>query len=275
MIAAIFRSFILLKPYMFRYWRERKTYRTQMLLTGISALIGVVQFALLGTFLSTGGEFPALTSYGGNIIGFMITGAIGSSMLFIMMNSPKETIQQEQRTGTLELICLSTYGLESVIAVRLMVNFLSSVITSSLMVGVFFYIFHVDVHVNLLALIITITSGCILMSAIGLCAAGYILWSKAGEPFTWFITLAVGLFSGVMFPVEFYPDWLEAIAAILPTTLTMSALRTTTLVETSTLEILTSLVPVFISIAITLPLGICMYRWGLKQARKQGSIGTY
>lgn len=242
---------------------------------GLSSIIGIVQFGLLGAFLSAGGEFPGLEAYGGNIAGFLITGAVGSSMLLLMMGVAKETIQGEQRTGTLEIVAVSTVGVESLIGARLVVNLLSTIVSSGILTAVIFVAFDIQAELNVIALSISLLAGTVLMSSIGLCAAGYVLNSKSGEPFTWLITTVMGLFSGVMFPVEIFPPWLANVANLLPTTVVMRALRTATMSGYTVTHTVIQLVPAFIAIVVVLPLGIYMYRWGMNESRRKGTIGNY
>ncbi|MDO4686556.1 MAG: ABC transporter permease [Corynebacterium sp.] len=265
----------LMIPQMKRFWREKRTYKTQMVLTMISSIVGLIQFGILGLFLSQGGSLPGLETYGGNVIGFMVTGAMGSSMLFMLMNAPKDTIREEQRTGTLEMIIMSKLGLPTIIMSRLMVSFISMLISSTIIMTSFFLIFRVDSNVNWLYLLGTLILGFILMSSIGLCAAGYILNSKTGEPFTWAVTVVVGLFSGVMFPVEFYPYWLQSLAFYVPTTSIMSALRLSTLTNSNSSDLMTVLMPAIFWIFILFPLGIFVFCWGMRKCRSTGTIGNY
>ncbi|MDO5077201.1 ABC transporter permease [Corynebacterium sp.] len=265
----------LIIPQILRFWREKRTYKTQMVLTLLSSIVGLIQFGLLGLFLSQGGSLPGLEAYGGNVIGFMVTGAMGSSILFMLMNVPKDTIREEQRTGTLELIIMSKFGLPTIIVTRLLVNLLSTLISTTLVMTCFFYVFHVSASVNWLNLLLTIVIGFVLMSSIGLCAAGYILNSKSGEPFTWAVTVVVGLFSGVMFPVEFYPQWLQNLAFYVPTTSVMSALRLSTLTGSEFSQTFGVLVPALMWICFLAPLGIYVFCWGMRKCRINGTIGGY
>ena len=146
----------LVVPYFVKFWRERLTYRTQLVLTSMSSLIGFIQFGLLGAFLSMGGQFPGIEAYGGNIVGFLVTGSIGSSMLLMMMGVAKNVIQEEQRIGTLEMMASSRAGLGALIVTRLVVNFLSTVVTSSVLVAVFFLIFDIKANVDIVGLILAV-----------------------------------------------------------------------------------------------------------------------
>ncbi|WJZ01869.1 ABC transporter permease [Corynebacterium freiburgense] len=265
----------LIVPQMKRFWREKRTYKTQMVLTMLSSIVGLVQFGILGMFISQGGSLPGLDAYGGNVIGFMVTGAMGSSVLFMLMNVPKDTIREEQRTGTLEMIIMSKLGLPTIIVTRLLVNLLSTLVSSTVVITCFFVIFHVSSNVNWLNLLLTVLVGFVLMSSIGLCAAGYILNSKSGEPFTWTMTVIVGLFSGVMFPVEFYPEWIQSLAFYIPTTSVMSALRLSTLTESNLFETCNVLIPAIVWICILLPLSLYVFCWGMRKSRISGTIGSY
>jgi ABC ATP binding cassette transporter len=271
----IFDSFRLLVPQVFRYWREQRTYKTQVILGAFSAVIGILQYALLGMFLMRGGSYPMLDKYGGNLIGFLITGALGASALFVVMQNPKSSIQDEQRTGTLENIALSKGGIALVIATRLLIVCISTLVTTSLLIAAFFIFFSVSATINPVSLVFTVVVGFLLMSSIGLCSAGYILNSKSGEPFTWLITTATGLFSGVLFPVELYPVWIQKISLLIPTTSIMSALRMTSLTAISFEDTISLLVPALLWTLLLFPLGVLMFTWGLDRSRKKGTIGMY
>lgn len=78
-----------------------------------------------------------------------------------------------------------------------------------------------------------------------------------------------------MFPAEILPNWLRAISLFLPTTHALKALRLTLAGQTSLPNLQGEIQFLFITMALTLPLGVCVFQMGLKKAKREGSLSQY
>jgi len=91
----------------------------------------------------------------------------------------------------------------------------------------------------------------------------------------WIFTTVTSLLSGVLFPVEMLPRYLQAISFILPTTHALRALRLTLTRGANLAEIVPELTFLVITSCLTIPLGFLAFHLGFDKARKAGSLGEY
>jgi ABC-2 type transport system permease protein len=123
----------------------------------------------------------------------------------------------------------------------------------------------------LAVIVLTITS----LSGIGLMSAGIIIITKVGDPITWAFTTLTGLLSGVLFPVEYLPGYLQAVSMVLPTTHALHALRLTLIQNAGLPDVIPQLLLLLLMTLITIPLGFVVIKLGFNQARRVGSLAQY
>lgn len=274
--AAGFRHFgLVLYADLIRSIKENVTYRTQMVLGLLTGVVSLVQFGILGFYISLGGTPPGLDKYGDNIIAFMIIGNLFNALSMLMMNSLKGQIQAEQGRGTLEAIALTRAGIFRFALAGSVFGFISTIISAVIIVSIFGNVFNFEYDINVLGLIASILMAAVGMWSIGLCAAAYILVSKKGEPITWIVTTFLALFSGVMFPLSVFPDWLARIAMLFPTAGMLHAIRISLFDGATNAEVAMALSTTIVMTVILLPLGLFMWNYCIDRVRREGTLGTY
>lgn len=265
------------KAYLFlkRFIITLVSYKTALTLGILGGFVGLLQFSFMGTFLSDGNSFPALEQYGGNLLAYLIIGTAFTSFVGVSLSSFQGAIRSEQHMGTLEYLLLSNTRLELLLIYSGFMNFIQTMVNVAILLVVVVFIFDIPLGINfpaaLAVMLLTITS----LSGIGLMSAGVIIVTKVGDPITWAFTTLTGLLSGVLFPVEYLPDYLQAISALLPTTHALHALRMTLIQGATISAVLTSIVFLLSMSMITLPLGLISIRVGFNHARKVGSLAHY
>ncbi|MCQ9344101.1 ABC transporter permease [Corynebacterium kozikiae] len=258
-----------------RTFQEKVTYRTQMVLGLLTGFVGLAQFAILAHYINLGGTPPGLQEYGGDLISFMIVGSLFSAIAIMMMNSIKMQIQQEQQRGTLEAIVCSRAGLFQFLLAGGIFGITSSLTSSIVIFAAFGSIFDFEVIINPLGLIISLSVSIICMWLIGLCAGAYILTSKQGEPVTWVVTTLLTLFSGVMYPISVFPDFIVSVLKHLPTAGMLHAIRISLSSGAPTDEVISALTPALICIFVLILVSAKMWNHNLKKVRLDGTLGTY
>ena len=217
------------------------SYKTALALGIVGSFVGLLQFSFMGKFLNDGNSFPALAAYGGNLLAYLIIGTAFSSFLGVSLSSFSGTIRSEQQMGTLEFLLLSNTRLEMILLYSGLVNFLQALVNVALLLTIVILVFGIPMDINIpaatAAMILTITS----LSGIGLMSAGIIIVTKVGDPISWAFTSLTSLFSGVLFPVEYLPDYLKPISLLLPTTYALDALRLSLINSASTASIMPQL----------------------------------
>ena len=268
---------MLYKLYLFlkRFFITMISYKTALVLGILGSFIGLLQFSFMGNFLSDGNSFPALEQYGGNLLAYLIIGTAFTSFVGVSLSSFQSTIRGEQQMGTLEYLLISNTRLELILVYSGLMNFIQAFINVAILLAVVIFVFNIPLDINLLggllAMVLTIAS----LSGIGLMSAGIIIITKVGDPITWAFTALTGLLSGVLFPIDYLPGYLQAVSAILPTTHALHALRLTLIQNAGISEVMPQLFLLFVMTLITVPLGFIIIRIGFNQARRVGSLAQY
>lgn len=267
---------------MYRGWLFMKrgllttiSYRTALILSILSGLLGIVQFGLMAKFMSQGNVFPLIEQYGGNLLTYLIHGSIFTSFVGVALHSFQGAIRSEQQMGTLEHLLLADLSLASIIVYSALWNFINSLLNSILIFLVVALLFDFSVSTNIFLTSFILILIVLSLSGIGLISAGIILVTKKGDPVGWAFTTLTGLLSGVLFPVEILPSWLRVISMFLPTTHALKALRLTLTGNADLQSIHGEIKFLIITILLTFPLGLYVFKRGVKRAKYKGSLSEY
>ncbi len=258
-----------------RYVVTLISYKTALVLGILGSFVGLLQFTFMGKFLSDGNSFPAVEQYGGNLLSYLIIGTAFTSFVGVSLNSFQSTIRSEQQMGTLEFLLLSRTRLELLLLYAGVMNFFESVLNVAILLAVVIFVFGIPLNINIPAAIVTILLTITSLSGIGLMSAGVIIVTKVGDPITWAITTLTGLLSGVLFPVEYLPPFLQYVSALLPTTHALHALRMVLVQQAPIVAVAPQLLFLFFMSLLTIPLGLVAVRLGFNQARRVGSLAQY
>ena len=193
----------------------------------------------------------------------------------VALHSFQGAIRSEQQMGTLEHLLLADLSLASIIVYSALWNFINSLLNSILIFLVVALLFDFSVSINIFLTSFILILIVLSLSGIGLISAGIILVTKKGDPVGWAFTTLTGLLSGVLFPVEILPSWLRVISMFLPTTHALKALRLTLTGNADLQSIHGEIKFLIITILLTFPLGLYVFKRGVKRAKYKGSLSEY
>lgn len=270
-VPSIYKGWLFIK----RGFFSTLSYRIALLLGLLSGLVSLLQFGFMGRFLSEGNTFPLLAQYGGNLLAYLIIGSAFTNFVVFSLNSFQKTIREEQLMGTLEYLLMSDTPLGGILLYSALWNFLNTLLNTAVLFLFVTVLFDIPMSINLVAAGIILLSTILALSGIGLMSAGVIMITKRGDPVSWIFTTLTGLLSGVFFPVEMLPHYLQTVSAILPTTHALRALRLTLIRGVSLAEVTPEILFLVITSCLTIPLGLLIFHLGFDKARKAGSLGEY
>ncbi|MEU1984774.1 ABC transporter permease [Nocardia sp. NPDC019395] len=256
------------------YW-ERRSYRTALVLSTVSGVVGMAQFALMGVFLREGNTFPGIEQYGGDVVSYLLSGTIFTGFVAISLHSFSSTVQEEQMAGTLEAVADSPAGILRVMIFSAVTGFIGTVVGSILMMGLFSFLLGFDLNINVGAVIISLVLTLLALGGFGMAGCGVVLVTKKGDPITWTVLTAMTLLSGVLYPITVLPQWLQTVSHFLPTTTALDLVRSSLLNSASVTGTLSASLPLVGWAALSVPLGAALLRWGLLTSRRRGSLGQY
>jgi ABC-2 type transport system permease protein len=222
------------------------------------------------------GGISALGKYGGKYFGFVLIGLAFSSYLDSALRTFSAVIRQAQITGTLEAMLTTRTRIGPLVAGSALYTLLLTTFRSGLFVVFGMSIFQVDVHLSawpgaLCILLLTIAS----TLALGIFAAGFIVLFKQGDPVTAGIAGLSWLLSGILYPKEILPAWVQQVASFLPMTHTLETMRLLLLTGSELAPLYGSLVYLGMFSAVGIPLATLWFGWAVGRARVAGSLAKY
>ena len=137
--------------------------------------------------------------------------------------------------------------------------------------GLNLFITPMSLQAFLIVMVLTILA----FSGIGLLSAAFIIVFKQGSPISWVMGTASVLLGGVLYPVTVLPPWLQSYAYLLPITYALEAMRQVLLNGATFSAIYKEMFALSLFVFFLLPLGLLAFGYGLKLARKEGSLIHY
>ena len=185
-----------------------------------------------------------------------------------------EMVAWERWEGTIEYTMMAPISrLAHMLGVSLF-SIIYGLVRSALLLGVLALFFSVDLsNANLVGAAVILLVGSISFLGFGIMAAVLpLLFPERGEEMTFVISSILLLVSGVYYPISVLPDWMEPLATVSPATYVLEGMRAALLEGTPTLALGPSILPILILGALTLPIGIAIFSWGERYAKRTGRL---
>lgn len=218
---------------------------------------------------------PSLAKYGGGYLGFVLVGIAFSSYLNAALQTFATAIRQAQMTGTLEAMLSTKTRIGPLIAgsavYPLSVTTFRSVLflASGTLLGVHFYSDRIGIAC--FVLVLTVASTMVL----GIFSAGFIVLFKQGDPLTAAIGGLSWLLSGILYPKEILPAWVQRLADLLPMTHTLEAMRLLLLAGAPSSAVAPAVVYLGGFAVVGIPIAVLWFGWAVERARIDGSLAKY
>jgi ABC-2 type transport system permease protein len=254
--------------------RVAVTYRVSFLESIAMLVIGLVSLDFVSRFINRGSP-PDLDAYGGDYFAFALVGV--SIALFAQSVTAifPSVVRGAQVTGTLEVIVASRTTMPTFLLGSAIYGLGFSVLrlVSTLVIGAVVLGADLQFHqivVVLVCFVLTVAA----FAGVGILGAAFVFLFKQREPLTGgLITLSL-LLSGVLYPTDVLPGWLEVVSVLLPLTHATDVLRATLLQNGGFESAADSLVPLA-GFALLLPTGLLVFDRAVAHAKSDGTVGGY
>ena len=177
-------------------------------------LLFVIQpavFMAVGMLLSraAGNAMPDLvySVIGGGVMG-MWSGLVFTSTF---------DIAGDRYNGTLEMIVGSPTSLATVEAIRTLTNVLAGLFSLGLAFAAAMAVFGYSLEgVNAWGAVVSLVLLLFALWCIGVFLANFLAWSRINRSFVDYLEMPIAFLCGFMYPIRVLPDWLQAIAGVIP-----------------------------------------------------------
>jgi ABC-2 type transport system permease protein len=201
-------------------------------------------------------------------VGLAVTVVIGSASAQL-----SQRVREEQLTGTLEALVTQpvkpselAFGLGGL-------PFLLALVRAAIYLTVATALFGVSLaDADWLGFVVVMLATGAALLGLGIALGAVVLVIKRGTVAVTLATFALGLLGGAFFPVSVLPDWLEPIAAVVPTRFAFDGLRAALFQGGGWEADAVALVAIAV---VSLPIALWLFRRALNYCRRTGSLVQY
>ena len=247
------------------------------LMSTIGMLFNSLIFFIMAEYVGPSAS-PMLAQYGGDYASYIILGIVFNTFLSVSLNSYYQAYAQGYWGSGFEIYATSPIGVSAFILGSVLFDYFISSIQIAMYMAIGIFAFNIDLaSANYLTAITVLLLSTAAVSGIGLIAAStftLLNCKQWGNPVTWIVSLLVGLLSGVYFPPEILPTFVQNLSMSLPQTYAYEAARLAMLAGADlTHPIVQRNVKVIIlQMLALLPIGIILYKMSLRKAEKDGAL---
>ena len=252
-------------------WSYRMSFVSDMVnMTG-----QVVVFYFIGLMIDP----DVLPTYGGSDVTYLEFAAVGIAVgVFIQfgLNRVSAAMRGEQLMGTLESVLVTpttptTIQLGSVAWDLVYIPLRTAIFLTAVTVAFGLNLSAAGLIPALLVLIVFMP----FVWGLGVATAALLLTFKRGAGFVGLGFVALGLMSGVYFPLDLLPGWLAAVAEANPVAHAIEAMRDSLLGDATLASVLPVVLLLIPCSAVSLAFGMGVFRLAVRRERRRGSMGLY
>ena len=217
-----------------------------------------------------GGESIDVRAY----MTFLLIGALIWSYLSMIFDILSETVQWERWEGTIEYTFMSPTSRVTHLLGMGVYAIVYGIIRTALVLGVAMLAFDLDLgNANYVAAVVVLAVCSISLVGFGVVAAVMPLLSpEKGQQVTYIVSALLLLVSGVYYPVNVLPDWMQRLAAVSPVTYGLEGTRAALRDGAGVVELWSSIWPLLVMGAVFVPLGIWIFHLGELYAKRTGKL---
>jgi hypothetical protein len=255
------------------------SYKMQMVIAIMGALVGFASWGFNASYRNVNVTFQSFQPtpvYQTTYLAFIVTGILVSNVVLSLTGG----LTSGLRPWMLESILMTGIRPSTFVVGTVAWSYMLSVIffIPQLLIGIYF--FNVNLNVNFLSFILSVLISGVIVFGLSMASVGMRLVTKVTDPINWMLGISMTLLSGQTFPIQFLNQYFPGIAYVswsLPYTWIFDIIRLSTLTNASILDpsvAVTFLVSFGYALALV-PAGIYVFRWGLRRAKKQGTLGWW
>lgn len=248
------------------------SYRLAMLWQGLGLFLIISLVYLLGSAV---GDSPLLASgRQESFVAFILSGIALTDAVMQALYAVPQAIRENQKSGTLESMLLTPI---SPIGLALSSGLFSLVLALGRMTIILSFgalALGYWRGANLLTLLVVLLPAGLTFLALGIFSAAFIVLVKQGDPVLIAYAGVSALLSGVFFPVQSLPGWLQPLTALVPLSHALTGLRAA-LAGAPPEQVAGSALLLAAMALLLLPPGVIVFHWAVGRAKKEGSLGQY
>jgi ABC-2 type transport system permease protein len=251
-----------------RYWAWELVWLAYSVVNALSiTFIGKASSAITGVAMSAEDI--------NHFILFLLVGTLVWHYLALVFDLVSESIQWERWEGTIEYTFMAPISRLTHLMGQAAFAILYGIFHTGLILGIVALFFQVDLsQANFLSMMLIVVAGSMSFVGLGMLAAVLPLLSpEKGLQMTNIIKALVLLVSGVYYPIEVLPSWLQPLSKISPAYYMLEGMRKALLDGAGVSGLLMPvIIPLLITGVITIPVGLYAFMRAERYAKQTGKL---
>jgi len=262
-----------------REWMIFRRYPSWIIALLIWPLIFPMMYILTGRALSgpDGSGLAVFTKTTGvtDFIGYIVIGTTVWMWQNIVLWDVGFSLRNEQMRGTLESNWLSPTWRFSYLLGHTGPQIISMAMFILITAIEFGLIFGVKLHGSIWLVLLVMLASIPAVYGLGFAFASMVITLKEANAFVFLVRGLVMIFCGITFPISLLPGWMQSVAAWLPQTYMIHAMRSAAFANASLMDLWPDLKALILFGAFWLTTGYLLFTWMERRARQSGAIGQY
>mgnify|MGYP001573180454 CR=1 FL=1 len=219
---------------------------------------------------------PHLEEFGVNYFSYVLLSMAFFGYIGVGLGSFSERIRAEQTQGTLEAVLLTPTKIRTMLLSLAVWNLVIATLDMLVYAALAVFVFNIDFsNINPASAVIVLVLAILSFSALGIISASFIMVFKRGNPLGWIMASLEGLIGGVYFPVTVLPAWLQIAAKFFPITYAIRAIELAVYRGYPPARLLGEIGFLLAFSVVLLPASLAFFKFSVRKARRDGSLGQY
>jgi len=205
---------------------------------------------------------------------YLLIGAMLWSYLSMLFDILAETVSWERWEGTIEYTFMSPASRATHLIGTSIYAVIYGIIRTAIMLGVISLFFDLDLSgANYAAALVVMAVGSVSLVGFGMMASVMPLLSpEKGEQVAFIFASILLLISGVYYPVDVLPEWMQTLATFSPVTYALEGVRGALIDGEGVAELWDSIWPLLIMGVVFVPIGLWVFELGERFAKRTGRL---
>ena len=250
-----------------RYW----AWELVWLVYGIVTSLSVAYIGLALPTISGGAVDPAVVS---RTVLYLLVGTIAWRFLGIIFENIGEVIAWERWEGTIEYTFMSPVPRFTHLIGMCGATLVRATAFSIAILGAVTLFVPVDLsRANVLSAVVLLAVGALAFVGLGIASASFpLLWTEKGLQMAYIVQAVVLLVSGVYYPVDVLPGWMQALSTISPATYVIEGMRMALLDGADLVTLWPKVWPALVVGVLSVPLGLRLFVEVERYAKRTGRL---
>lgn len=195
-----------------------------------------------------------------NYFQFVAPGIIAMIVMTAVLTGLAASVSRENEQGTLDGIIVAPVSRLAIILGKAVAQSIRGLVQGMIVMILAVLIFNVTIHGNFLIVILLLIFGIFSFVGLGILISAFASEQETATQLLFMFQFPMLFLSGVFFPIQQMPDFMQKISALLPLTYAVEALRKIMILGAGIQEISSELIILFAFGVITLAIAVPLFR---------------